>query len=85
VTLIGYDPLLELDDIESEFGIKAIAELEQAPKLDCVILAVSHGAFQEIALDKLRGIMRADPVLIDVRGIFSSQLAEEAGFTYRTL
>ena len=50
-----------------------------------MILAVAHDAFKEITLDKLRGIMNKDPILIDVRGFFGPVKAEENGFYYQSL
>jgi len=46
---------------------------------------VAHDAFKAITLDKLKNIMNATPILIDVRGIFDAQEAKEAGFYYETL
>lgn len=83
VEVFGYDPLL--DNIEDEFGIKAVSNFEQIPKVAGVILAVAHKTFQEITVDKLRDIMSDKPVLIDVRGFFDSKEVLEKGFYYRTL
>ena len=83
VNMFGYDPLL--DNIENEFGIKAIADLEQAKDVDCLILAVVHNDFRKLTLDKLKGIMDDKPILIDVRGFFDREEAERKGFYYDSL
>ena len=90
VELYGYDPLL--NDIEHEFGIKPydprlLTANYRLPtnQLDCVILAVVHDAFKEVTLDKLKGIMNANPILIDVRGFLDGKEAGEKEFYYRTL
>ena len=83
IDILGYDPLLT--DVEREFGIKAVPHLEGTPRVDCVILAVAHDAFREITLDKLKDVMETNPVLIDVRGLFNKEEAEEQGFQYYTL
>ena len=57
----------------------------QLPTVDCVILTVAHDTFKEVTLDKLKGIMNNEPILIDVRGIFHADQAKEAGFYYATL
>ena len=80
--LFGYDPVLK--DIENEFGIQVVSNLKEI-KVDGVILAVAHEAFKEVTVDKLKGIMNDNPVLIDVRGFFDSQEAAEKEFYYRTL
>lgn len=38
--------------------------LEEAVRVDCVILAVVHDTFKEITLNKLKGIMNANPILL---------------------
>lgn len=91
VEVMGYDPLL--NDIESEFGIKAydfrlltnsINSSNSINWVDAVILAVAHEAFKEITLDKLKSVMNANPTLIDARGIFAAQEAAEQGiYHYR--
>jgi len=78
-----HDPLL--DNIEAEFGIRAIKDLKQVPKVDAVILTVAHKAFQKISLDELKGIMNTNPILIDVPGFFDNEEAAEAGLYYQTL
>jgi len=83
VEIFGYDPLL--DNIEQEFRIKSLPSLSDISGVDCVILAVVHEAFKEISLDKLKDIMSADPVLIDIRGFLEPAKAEEYGFYYRCL
>jgi len=83
IEVLGYDPLLE--DIEAEFDVQAVTSLEQAPKIDCVLLAVAHGAFTGITLEELKAAMNDRPILIDVAGVLDGARAEEEGLYYRTL
>lgn len=83
VNIFGYDPLL--DNIENEFGIKAIADLEQAKDIDCLILAVVHDDFRKLTLDKLKRLMNDNPILIDVRGFFDKAEARRKGVYYKEL
>ncbi|MFQ6121920.1 MAG: nucleotide sugar dehydrogenase [Dehalococcoidales bacterium] len=83
VEVLGYDP--QLDNIEEEFEIKAVLNLKEAPKVDCIVVAVAHDAFQEITLDKLRRVTKDKPVLIDVKGLFSQDEATKRGFYYKSL
>ena len=78
----GYDPLLSKKEIEG-FGVKALDELNV--KADCVIVAVAHNAFREIALGYLKKMMNSNPVLIDVRGVFDEEETKGKGFYYRRL
>jgi UDP-N-acetyl-D-galactosamine dehydrogenase len=83
IDIIGYDPLL--NNIEREFGIRALTSLKNTSGVDCVILTVAHKALAEITLDELKSIMNANPILIDVRGRFEPAIATEFGFHYRSL
>jgi len=83
VKIFGYDPLV--DSIENEFGITPVQKLEQAPKVDGVILSVAHDIFKNISLGRLSAIMNTNPVLIDVQGLFEREKAERNNFYYRTL
>ena len=80
IEVLGYDPLL--DNIQDEFGINAVPNFKEAPKVDCVIITVVHKVFQKITLDELRGIMNDNPVLADVRAFYDQQQAEKVGFYY---
>lgn len=68
VEILGYDPLL--NNIDREFGIKAIRNIEQAKGIDCIILTVAHDAFNQLTLYQLKQIMNNNPILIDVKGVF---------------
>ncbi len=83
VEILGYDPLL--NDIEGEFGIKAIKNTEETKDIDCIILTVAHDAFKQLTLHQLKQIMNNNPILIDVRGLFNQEQATRHGFYYRCL
>ena len=83
VDIFGYDPLLS--NIRDEFGIKGVSNFEEVPKVDGIIVAVAHEAFKEITLDKLKGVMNASPILIDVRGVFDGEEAERKELHYCSL
>ena len=83
VEIFAFDPLS--NNIENEFGVKAVGDLEQAKNIDCLILLVIHNNFKKLTLDKLIGLMNDNPILIDVRGIFDEEEAERKGIYYRSL
>lgn len=74
-----------LSNIENEFGIKAVRDLENTKDIDCVIFTVAHSVFDNIKLDNLKKIMSSTPILIDVRGIFDKEEAQKKGFHYKSL
>jgi len=83
IEIYGYDPLL--GDADREFNIQTVKNLGEIPKVDAIILAVAHHAFQEITLGKLKSLMNAGPILIDIRGLFNETEAREKGFYYKGL
>jgi UDPglucose 6-dehydrogenase/UDP-N-acetyl-D-galactosamine dehydrogenase len=83
VELYGYDPLL--NDIEQEFGIKAISNLGELTGIDCLVLTVNHDVFRHITLSDLKMIMSQGPVLIDVHRFFDETEARQMGFRYKSL
>ena len=83
IEVMACDPLL--DNIQDEFGISAVPDLEKSPKVDCVIITVVHNVFRGLTLDKLQGIMNDNPVLTDVRAFYDQQQAEKLGFYYMSL
>ena len=53
--------------------------------MDAVIIAVAHAPFKEMSVQKIRSLMKDDPVLIDVRGMVDRNMAEKLGIFYRKL
>jgi UDP-N-acetyl-D-galactosamine dehydrogenase len=89
IKVFGYDPMLDTDETEEEFGIKILKSMEQETGFDGIILAVVHDIFREsgleISLDKLANATNERPVLIDVKRCLDGIKAREMGFYYRTL
>ena len=83
VKVYGYDPLL--DDVEKEFGIMTVKQLDELKAIDAVILTVAHSSFSKLMLKELKAIMADKPILLDIRNIFSREEAEKEGFYYRSL
>lgn len=83
VQVFGYDPLL--NNIEEEFGIPSLSSLENILDIDGTVLLVAHKDFSGITLNRLKGIMNANPVLIDLRGAFAPQEAAREGIHYLSL
>ncbi|MBN1368986.1 MAG: nucleotide sugar dehydrogenase [Dehalococcoidaceae bacterium] len=83
----GYDPLLTPQKIEQTFNIPALTNLTQieALKPDCLIFTVGHKQFLDLSIYNLVKITNTNPVLVDVRSVFDSEAAKNAGFIYRAL
>lgn len=80
VEVSGYDPLL--DNIEGEFDIEAVSNLENLREIDCIVVTIAHTIFSDINLDKLKKCMRTSPILIDIRRVFDEEEARRKGFYY---
>jgi len=82
VDVYGYDLLLS-DEAIQRFGAKSLPRLDV--KVDAVIIAVAHAQFRAMPVEKIRGLMKDHPVLIDVRGMVSGRSVDRAGIYYRKL
>ncbi|MFZ2959121.1 MAG: nucleotide sugar dehydrogenase [Candidatus Ozemobacteraceae bacterium] len=85
VESIVHDPLADPDEAHEEYGLPILTDLKKSPKVDAVILAVSHQAYREITLKQLAKICSRDttvPVLIDVKAFYKPDEARKAGFRY---
>ena len=79
------DPLADSAETEREYGVK-LSSLEEARGADCVIAAVAHDVFRNMALSELKKLYRNGPddekVLIDVKGIYGIADLKESGLTW---
>lgn len=84
--VLVHDPIAEADTVYREYGIELVDEA-QLKDLDCLVLAVPHDVFKEkYTLDVIDTLYKNDKkVLVDIRGIFDRQQAEEIGIQYWNL
>jgi len=76
------DPVADKDETFKEYGIE-IKELDRVEDIDAIILAVSHKAYEGIDLATLKSKYRNGSfVIIDVKGMFEREYAEELGYLY---
>jgi UDP-N-acetyl-D-galactosamine dehydrogenase len=84
ISVTGFDPHADDDAMREEFGIEIAPEIDAAG-YDGVVVATGHGAFADLELDGLARQLDADPLLMDVDGVFEADRADARGFTYRRL
>jgi len=82
VNVYGYDPLLP-DSVIGHFGVKNLPELNK--KMDAIIITVAHKQFKVMSIDEILGLMKENPVLVDVRGMVERVDAENRGIYYQKL
>ena len=63
-----YDPWVNADDAEREYGLRPIPELEEGI-YDAVILAVAHREFAAMGGKKIRALCKENGVLFDVKHV----------------
>ncbi len=66
-----YDPWLESEDAQSEYGLELISTPEQG-HYDAVIITVAHKQFAEMGAAGIRALCKADSVLYDVKYLLQS-------------
>jgi len=73
-----HDPLADPEEAMREYGIRLIPEgaLLTAAAL---VVAVSHDAYRSLSIERLKGMMLENPVLIDVKGIYDRDAARSTG------
>jgi|Deesub1362A_J573_1020465.scaffolds.fasta_scaffold00173_31 UDP-N-acetyl-D-galactosamine dehydrogenase len=77
-----HDPYAEKREIEREYRISLLEEIDDKRPYDGIILAVAHRAYRNLSLRYLRGLCNGNPVLIDVKAFFKKEQAIRAGFNY---
>jgi UDP-N-acetyl-D-galactosamine dehydrogenase len=79
---IVVDPWANERDAMHEYGV-TLTPMDEASDLDCLILAVAHKEFRELALEDYLKLFRDMPneekVLIDVKGILDRETLKQAG------
>jgi UDP-N-acetyl-D-galactosamine dehydrogenase len=77
VEVLVYDPLVEAEEVEREYGIEVVPR-EELSSLDAVVLAVPHDVLVPVAIE----LMHANtPLLIDVMwGVDAAKLPDDARY-----
>ncbi len=65
-----YDPWIDAQEAEHEYGIQPILTLENG-KYDAVILAVAHEQFKAMGVQAIRALGKAEHVLYDLKYVLS--------------
>ncbi len=82
-----YDPLIDVEVAEKEFGLAPSPSYEDAVRdADCVAVLAGHEVFQNLDFTDLAGRVAMPCVLIDGRAYYSKRTLatlRETGFTYR--
>ncbi len=66
-----YDPWIDPAEAQHEYGLTPVNELKQG-HYDAIVLAVSHGHFVEMGVEKIRALGKPTCVLFDVKYLFGA-------------
>jgi UDP-N-acetyl-D-galactosamine dehydrogenase len=70
-----YDPWVDQQDAQSEYGISLVTEPSQG-HYDAVILCVGHKQFRTMGADKIRALGKQNCVVYDVKYVLPKELAD---------
>lgn len=81
---LPFDPHADNDEVEHEYGLRLIEDVDANGPYDAVILAVKHREIlAEYTIDRLRNLGNGrPPMIIDVKGFFPTATYEAAGLEY---
>jgi UDP-N-acetyl-D-galactosamine dehydrogenase len=68
-----YDPLVNCAEVEHEYGLKCVSELEDGKIYNAVILAVAHAEFKVLDIEKLCSEQK---VIYDVKSVLPKELSD---------
>jgi UDP-N-acetyl-D-galactosamine dehydrogenase len=81
VRVIVHDPLADPDEARRYYGLE-LRRLEEIDRVDGVIIAVNHEAYQKMGMNKIAAFCNDNvPLVLDVKGGFSA--GEAAGKNIR--
>ncbi len=72
------DPMADPEEAQHEYGVRILPMSQLKPAV-AVVAAVAHREYQELTPADLARLMGANPVLIDVKGLFDRELMNGAG------
>lgn len=83
VDVLVVDPASDAEEVYNEYGIK-LWDIEDIKNIDAVIFAVAHDEFKSLTLENILDLYNGSngKVLVDVKGIFEKDEAENLGYIY---
>lgn len=85
VKIIGYDPLVELEDLHEYPEIEFINQLPEGLTIDAALLAAGHNEFSSFTPKSFAGLFTVGvPVLVDIKSFFTPEIVGVDGI-YKSL
>jgi UDP-N-acetyl-D-galactosamine dehydrogenase len=70
-----YDPWVNADEAEHEYGLRPIAE-PGSGVYDAVVIAVAHHQFRDLGIQGIRALCKPDAVIYDVKSLFPREAVD---------
>ena len=71
------------DPFVKEYNAKKISIAKALKGAQAIILMADHDQYKKLTYNKLKQLMKKNPIIIDGRNCFDKEEAEEAGFIYK--
>jgi UDP-N-acetyl-D-glucosamine/UDP-N-acetyl-D-galactosamine dehydrogenase len=82
VEVLLHDPMADSEEAQEHYGL-TLSHMERLKGADAVVLAVMHKAYREMGLVGVAGLCtNGQPIVVDVKSLFSEALALQAGIAY---
>lgn len=69
-TVDVYDPWVDREEVEHEFGLKALSDTPVPGTYDAIVVAVGHKEFVEMGPKAIRALGKDASIVYDVKGLF---------------
>jgi UDP-N-acetyl-D-galactosamine dehydrogenase len=67
-----YDPWVDIDEAEREYGFRPLKELDEN-SYEAIIIAVPHRQFIDMGIDRIRSLGKQKHILYDVKHMFPAE------------
>lgn len=75
------DPWADASEVAHEYGLQ-LGTVDADHPVDALVVAVGHNEYRGATMNELRALCRGEqPVLVDVKSLFSPQEARDSGFS----
>jgi len=83
ISPVVVDPWANEQEVMHEYGV-TLTKLDDVSDVDCVIVAVAHNEFRALSLEEIKKLYakEAEPVLVDVKGLYKIEELKNSGLHF---
>ena len=75
-TVDVYDPWVDSDEVEREYGISVMDKMPAAGTYDGIVLAVSHQEFRDLQVEAIHALGKQQHVLYDIKDVLPADAVD---------